>query len=388
VASPVPALPRPSTRFDRLPAWQRAAVLSLTVLAICFVLLLGAEAAVRIRDFVKHGNFWGIDETYEIDPATGLRIPVPNGHFGAIHINSFGFRGPAIAQEKPPGRLRIAFLGGSTTYCGEVSSDAMTWPALVQKALRERWPGLSIDYINAGVPGYTIRSLLPALEKRVAQFKPDIIVIYEAINDLSANSYDLAHEQGVAAVNQEKNIGWLSRHSLLAYLVGKNIEVMRLQREAADSSSKIKLDMPRLDAEFRQDYINLVSASQQVAEIVATVTFAPRLRPLQPPDQRREAASTSLYYMPYMTIDDLLRGFADYNQVIRQVSETHGTVLVGDADAIPADARHYTDSVHFTDAGSVAMADRVSRVLIASPQVQALVAKLQAQAVHGAQPAG
>ena len=328
------------------------------------------------------------DETYEIDPATGLRIPIPNGHFGPIYINSFGFRGPAIAQEKPPGRLRIAFLGGSTTFCGEVSSDTMTWPALVQKALHERWPGLSIDYINAGVPGYTIRSLLPALEKRVAQFKPDIIVIYEAVNDLSANSYDLAHEQGVAPVNQEENMGWLSRHSLLAYLVGKNIEVMRLQREVADSSGKIKLDMPRLDAEFRQDYINLVAASQKAAEIVVTITFAPRLRPLQPPDQRRAAASSSLYYMPYMTIDDLLKGFADYNQVIRQVSETYGTVFVGDADAIPADAQHYTDSVHFTDAGSVAMADRVSRVLIASPQVQALVAKLRAQAAHGAQPAG
>ena len=238
------------------------------------------------------------------------------------------------------------------------------------------------------MPGYTIRSLLPALEKRVAQFKPDIIVIYEAVNDLSANSYDLAHEQGVAPVKQEENIGWLSRHSLLAYLVGKNIEVMRLQREVADSSSKIKLDMPRLDAEFRQDYINLVAASQQVAKIVVTVTFAPRLHPLQPPEQRREAASTSLYYMPYMTIDDLLKGFADYNQVIRQVSETYGTVLVGDADAIPADGQHYTDSVHFTDAGSAAMADRVSRVLIASPQVQALVAKLRARAAHGAQPAG
>jgi hypothetical protein len=246
----VPTSPRSPSRFDRLPAWQRAGILSVTVLVICVVLLLGAEAAVRIRDLVKHGNFCGIDETYEIDPATGLRIPVPNGHFGPIHINSFGFRGPAIAQKKSPGGLRIAFLGGSTTFCGEVSSDAMTWPALVQKALHERWPGLSIDYINAGVPGYTIRSLLPALEKRVAQFKPDIIVIYEAVNDLSANSYDLAHEQGVAPVSQEENIGWLSRHSLLAYLVGKNIEVMRLQREAADSSSKIKLDMPRLSASF------------------------------------------------------------------------------------------------------------------------------------------
>ena len=168
----------------------------------------------------------------------------------------------------------------------------------------------------------------------------------------------------------------------------RSIEVMRLQREAADSSGKIKLDIPRLGAEFRQDYINLVTASQQVAEIVATVTFAPRLRPLQPPDQRREAASTSLYYMPYMTIEDLLKGFASYNQVIRQVSKAYGTVLVGDADAIPADAQHYTDSVHFTDAGSVAMAGRVSRVLIASPEVQALVAKLRAQAAHRAQPAG
>jgi hypothetical protein len=45
----VPTLPRPSTRFDRLPAWQRAAVLPLTVLVICFVLLLCAEAAVRVR---------------------------------------------------------------------------------------------------------------------------------------------------------------------------------------------------------------------------------------------------------------------------------------------------------------------------------------------------
>jgi lysophospholipase L1-like esterase len=387
MTSPVPTLHDPSTRFDRLPAWQRAAVLSLTALVICLVLLLGAEAAVRIRNLTLHGNFWGIDETYEIDRATGLRIPIPNGHFGPIHINSFGFRGPAITKEKPPGRLRIAFLGGSTTYCAEVSGDAMTWPALVRKALHERWPALSIDYINAGVPGYSIRSLLPALEKRVAQFKPDIIVIYEATNDLSANSYNLAHEQGVAPTRQEENIGWLGRHSLLAYLIDKNLEAIRLQREVTNSSGKIKLDMPRLDAVFRQNYINLVVASQKVAKILVTVTFAPRLRSYESTNQRLEAAITSLYFMPYMTVDDLLKGFTGYNEVISQVSKTYGTVLVGDADAIPADAQHYTDSVHFTDAGSIAMADRVSRVLIASPQVQALVAKLQAQAAHGAQPA-
>jgi lysophospholipase L1-like esterase len=380
-------LPRSRPRFERMPAWQRAVLLTITALLICFVLLLAAEAAVRIRNGIKYGGtFWGVDETYEIDPTTGLRIPIPNSHFGPIHINSFGFRSPEITKEKPPGRLRIAFLGGSTTYCADVTSNAMTWPALVAKVLHEHWPALDSDYINAGVPGYTIRSLLPALEKRVAQFKPDIIVIYEATNDLSANGYELAHEQGVAPRHQEENVGWLGRHSLLVYLIEKNLEVMRLQREATNPSGKIKLDMARLDAEFRQDYINLVVASQQVAKVVVTVTFSPRLRPGETPEERREAAATALYYMPYMTLADLLSGYAHYNQVIREVAAAHHTLLVGDEDSIPADARHYTDSVHFTDAGSVAMADRVARALISSPAVQALVAKTSLAAGRDARP--
>lgn len=364
-----------------MPAWQRGAVLAVTTLLICLLLLLAAETAVRIRSEIKYGGtFWGVDETYEIDPATGLRIPIPNSRFGPIRINSFGFRSPEITKNKPAGRLRVAFLGGSTTYCAEVSSNAMTWPALVIKAMHEHWPALDLDYINAGVPGYTIRSLLPALEKRVVQFQPDIIVIYEATNDLSANSYQMAHQQGVAPRHQEETFGWLARHSLLAYLIEKNLEVMRLQRQANNPSDKIKLDMPRLDAEFRQDYQNLVVASEQAAKIVVTVTFSPRLRPQQPPEQRRQAAVTSLFYMPYMTIDDVLTGFAQYNQVIREVAGKYQTLLVGDEDAIPADAQHYVDSVHFTDAGSIAMAHRVARVLIASPMVQALVAKTSAQA--------
>ena len=372
-----------------MPAWQRGAVLAVTTLLICLLLLLAAETAVRIRSEIKYGGtFWGVDETYEIDPATGLRIPIPNSRFGPIRINSFGFRSPEITKQKPAGRLRVAFLGGSTTYCAEVSSNAMTWPALVIKAMHEHWPALDLDYINAGVPGYTIRSLLPALEKRVVQFQPDIIVIYEATNDLSANSYQMAHQQGVAPRHQEETFGWLARHSLLAYLIEKNLEVMRLQRQASNPAGKIKPDMPVLDAEFRQDYVNLVVASQKVAKVVATVTFSPRLRPGQSPKERREAAVTALYYMPYMTIADLLTGYAQYNQVIREVAKSYGTLLVGDEDAIPADAQHYADSVHFTDAGSIAMAHRVARVLIASPAVQALVAKTFAPTGHGAEPPG
>ena len=102
------ALPRSRSRFECMPAWQCGAVLALTTLAICLGLLLVAEAAVRIRNEMKYGgNFWGIDETYQLDPATGLRMPIPNSHFGPIRINSFGFRGPQITKEKPPGCARV-----------------------------------------------------------------------------------------------------------------------------------------------------------------------------------------------------------------------------------------------------------------------------------------
>ena len=134
-------------------------------------------------------NFWGIEETYTLDRMSGSAHPDPrvDAFVRSSIYNSFGFRSPEITVAKPPGHVRIAFLGGSTTYCAEVSSNEMTWPHLVWKALHERWPDLDLDYINAGVPGYTTRALLPALEKRVARFNPDIIVIYEATNDLSAN---------------------------------------------------------------------------------------------------------------------------------------------------------------------------------------------------------
>lgn len=166
--------PHSNSRFDRLPAWQRAAPLALTILGICTVFLLLAEAGVRIRHKMRYGDFWGIEETYTLDQVSGLRIPIPGGRFGPVLINSFGFRGPDITEAKPLGRLRLAFLGGSTTYCAEVSSNEMTWPHLVWKTLHERWISLNFDYINAGVPGYTAgvaRSTDAGREIRARQYR-------------------------------------------------------------------------------------------------------------------------------------------------------------------------------------------------------------------------
>jgi hypothetical protein len=70
--------------------------------------------------------------------------------------------------------------------------------------------------------------------------------------------------------------------------------------------------------------------------------------------------------MPYLSIEGILDAYDVYNRVIRRVAERRGAVLIETSDAIPPDSTHYADSVHFTDAGSRSMAERVSSALLSS----------------------
>ena len=342
-----------------------------TVLTVA--LALAAEAAVRLRQYVKYGHLWGVEETYRVDPVSGLRIPVPNGEFGAIRINSDGFRGPEIELPKPAGTVRLAFLGASTTYCAEVSAEERTWPHLVWRALADRFPEVRFDYVNAGVPGYGLEDARASLERRVRRFDPDIIFIYEATNDLSGNSFELARRQGLVEQRTEQALSWPSRWSLLWYLVEKNLMIRRQQAVAHSAAGKLAFEREELARPFREDLRELVQASREAADLVVVITFAHQLRRDQSAQDQERAAVTSLYYMPYMSIDGLLEGFDAYNDVIREVATESGVLLVDGEDAIPGDPAHFTDSVHFTDQGSAAMGQRVAAALIRSPALAAIV---------------
>ena len=53
----------------------------------------------------------------------------------------------------------------------------------------------------------------------------------------------------------------------------------------------------------------------------------------------------------------------------------YGAYLIDGEDEIPGDAAHFADSVHFTDAGCRAMAQRVAGRLEGAPGFQALFAR-------------
>jgi lysophospholipase L1-like esterase len=355
----------PESRFDQWPRHKRAALIAGVIAGMAIGGLIMAEGAVRLRALWKHGSgAFKIEDTFRSDPQTGLRLPIPGVHSGRITINSLGFRGPEISVAKPPHGMRIAFLGGSTTYCAEVSSDAATWPQLVTEQVRRAHPELLVDYINAGVPGYTLNDSKRRFELQVAPLAPDLVVIYHATNDLSRNSRDIALSQGVLKEWGDHSLSRLAEWSMLVYLVEKNLNIIMQKAQADEPTGKIKLDLTSLARPFEEDLRALVTAVKRSGARVALATFSTRLRRDQSPEVRTAAAAGARYYMPFITPDDLLEAYESYNDVIRSVAATEAVQLLDVAAAIPADATHFVDSVHFTDAGAARMAEAVWRELV------------------------
>ncbi len=109
----------------------------------------------------------------------------------------------------------------------------------------------------------------------------------------------------------------------------------------------------------------------RVSKRVAVATSAIQIRADQNASQKLEASSSALYYTPFMTPDLLIQAYSRYNQVIRNVAAKTGALLIDGEDTIPGDPAHFADTVHFTDAGSQLMADRVVSSLLSDPEDEA-----------------
>lgn len=355
-----------SAAARRTPLVQRLA-LSLGVLV---VLALAVEGAVRLRNWVKYGTV-GPAHAFELDPGSGLMIPVPGRDTGRIRVDSRGFRNPELELPKPEGRVRVAFLGASTTFCAEVTSNEHTWPHLVWERLARTFPDADSDYVNAGVGGYPIEKTRVNLRARVAPLEPDLIVIYHAVNDVSVDTREEARARGVYAGHADGD-SWLARYSLAWYLLEKNWTLRQRQRAAAAGRDRLEVDADALAQGFRRRLAALVAEAREVAPVVAVATFSHRVRADQTPQEQLAACNTALYYMPYMTPAGVLAAFDAYNRAIRAVAAETGCLLIDGEDEVPGDGLHFADSVHLTDRGCLAMAERVAARLLASPAVRGL----------------
>jgi len=107
------------------------------------------------------------------------------------------------------------------------------------------------------------------------------------------------------------------------------------------------------------------------------VTFSIHFREGMDPDQQNAAIMSARYYMPYLSPDNLLAGFEHYNDIIQEIANETGAILIDNENSIPGDPIPFVDSVHFTDKGSQLQAKRVVAGLMASNAFLKMVARYQ-----------
>jgi lysophospholipase L1-like esterase len=355
-------------------------VRSALVLVGVVIALLAIEGGVRLRQYLKYGTTGVTLNSFVRDPNTDLWMPGPLLDRKRIHLDSGGFRNPELETPKPANRIRLAFLGASTTFCAEVSSNEATWPHLVTRDLSRRYRGVTFDYVNAGVPGYIVQRSLKNLQLKVVPLQPDFIMYYEAANDFAKDSREVAARAGLYNEESDKPPGGLARVSNALYLLQKSLQIRARARREKEAGT-LRYNADSLARGYEARVVAFLRAARATAPVTAVATFAHKVRREQAPDEKLRACTLSLYYMPFLTPEGILDGWDAYNRAIRAAALESGAILIEGEDSIPADDRHFFDSIHFLDPGARLQADRVVKGLVASPEFNRLVAS------RGGQPA-
>jgi len=103
--------------------------------------------------------------------------------------NALGFRGRETTFEKPAGVYRIVTTGGSSVYGMSESSDAAVWSQKLEEMLQAERPGFRVEVVNLGVMGWSTHEMLINLSLRGLDLAPDLVIVYEAINDMRCALY-------------------------------------------------------------------------------------------------------------------------------------------------------------------------------------------------------
>jgi hypothetical protein len=179
------ALPAAGPRLFHRPWWQPALeFLSLSCLAIISVELLFHAAGIGEEEFVQPDSTFGC--VHIPDKLVTWRLE----GYSHDRISHLGLRDSEHALSKAPGTTRIALLGDSTTESLQVPLPE-TYGKVLERLLNDQAAadknGKRFEVINFGCASYSTGQELLTYEKRVRQYKPDIVVLMYNRGDASEN---------------------------------------------------------------------------------------------------------------------------------------------------------------------------------------------------------
>ncbi len=359
MSEPQPPVKKPRRRLSA----RKRLLFALLTLGVLFGV---PEAFCQVREVVRASRKPRLpveDCPYRITRLTpGARV-VREGQ--TISINSLGLRGPEVTPEKPPGALRVACVGASTTFGLYAKDDASTWPAMLERRLRAAGgAGRAVEVLNCGAPGWTSRASLTNLEMVVFGLKPDVVVVYHNHNDLLENRqlryqqdsrvedwHDLYRHQPVDLLN----------HSALFRLISGQFRA---------PYSQLIEKAPALDPEgtaaFERNLRRLVRRCQEQGAKVLLCTYPRSYRDTLAESEAAKVPELERWYGSTCPLEypAFMEGLRLYDTIVQKVGADAKVPVVDLVNLVPNDVALYVSPIHHSEAGEEKVSGFVADALL------------------------
>ena len=328
-----------------------------------------------------------ITDIYRFHPFAGFVFKpnqeIAGGHpaqegLASIRTDEHGFLSEtgSLPIAKATNEIRIATIGASTTANINLSY-ADNWPGRLGKLVQQALPGKKVTVINAAVPGFNTAQSIGNLALRVMPFKPDVVIIYHAYNDLKVVRPDFEIMPDFSNFHTQP-FGQHERPNLFLGVLNRSMFYVRTRnsyREYKKAVAAVDLiaGKNRLDRVpdpatviFEHNIRMLVACARAGGANVVLSSFA-TLHDLDEdyesgalsieltPRKRQELFSI-MHFTPGLSLNGIFGGIARYNEVLKAVSKAHDTGWVDNAKLIEHIDQNFIDRVHFTRVGAEQMA--------------------------------
>jgi lysophospholipase L1-like esterase len=364
------------------------------IIAVCFLLAV-IELTTRTISFVQGKGFTlalheldpynqKIKNIYKWHPFVGFTFkPMENfttsyrnqKQISQVFIDKYSFltKDFSLKIEKNINEFRIATIGGSTTANINLTFD-QNWPGYLGNIIQKKYPEKVIRVINAGIPGFDTAQSIGNLSLRVMPFKPDLVIIYHAYNDLKAIRGDIAFKPDYSHIHNRPYgfhkepaffVKFLSNS--MFYVRSRNAYRRMNENKALQEKNEKRLSYIPNEAKkaFQEHLQSLVAIAQAGGAEVMLSSFA-TLYDVQTgftessmknfSELQKNDLASIYYFTPGLTVPAIFDGIVSYNKIISDVSSQKKVFFVDNARLIPHEDKYFIDRVHFSDSGAALMA--------------------------------
>jgi len=290
---------------------------------------------------------------------------------------------------KEDNTFRILCLGGSTTMCIDLSKQER-YPEALQVILQKHYLSAKLEVLNGGMYWYTTKHSLINYVSYCQYWKPDLVIVMHAINDLyrsfspprfAIGEYNelWTHFYG-ASINAAKPPAF--EHYLYSQLRGMLYSELSFKRRFTDilyfKSKFIEVDYPL------EKYLSIGAFEKHLRGIVKYVrTDKSNILLVTQPSLYKEIMNEkelktlwtgktfcytqrNLMQIEYPSHESLYKAMKMFNHVVKKVALSENVIFTDAANQMPKNLQNFKDDCHLTAPGAKFLAKIISEAIIDS----------------------